>query len=89
MREEIQKGTFHEDVILKSRPKTSVNKEEAKQYGLDLDDDYDIFFTSEVKVEINEKGKFINEFKILETIGQGAYSKVKHVLRQYTEDEKL
>lgn len=89
IRSEIKKGSLHGDLIIKSRPKTSVAAEEAKQYEAEMENDIDIFFTSEVKIQINENGKFINEFKVLDTIGKGSYSKVKLVKRQYLEDGKL
>ena len=88
VRDSIKKGTFYNEVVLKSRPKTSVRKEEARQYDLDEEDET-IIFTSEIKIQISEDGKYINEFKVLNTIGKGAYSKVKHVIRQYTEDGQV
>jgi len=33
-----------------------------------------------------QDGKFVNEFKILDNIGKGAFSKVKRVMRQFTDE---
>ena len=91
----LQTDTIKDDLKQIWRPKTSTSKEEAKQYdlegqdGSDIDPTREIFFTTEVKIQIAGVDKYINEFKILNTIGQGSYSKVKHVLRQFKEDEKI
>ncbi len=48
-----------------------------------------IYWNDEVKIRIEAGetgGKFVNEFKVLELIGRGAYSKVKRVVRQYSEN---
>lgn len=52
-----------------------------------IDPTCEIFFTSEIKINVSSEVKSINEFKILNTIGKGAYSKVKHVIRQYKEGD--
>lgn len=92
---ELKPHTAKEEVRQRARPKTSTNREEAKTYeqegqdGSDIDPTCEIFFTSEIKISVTENEKTINEFKILGTIGQGAYSKVKHVIRQYTENDEV
>ena len=84
---------FKDDVRQRARPKTSINREEAKQYEFegqesqDIDPTCEIYFTSEIQIHVSAEERIINEFKILDTIGKGAYSKVKHVVRQYTDDE--
>jgi len=86
---------FKDDVKSRARPKTSINAEEAKQYnnegleGSDVDDSTEIFYTSEVKLHVSDNEKSINEFKIMRTIGKGAYSKVKHVIRSFTEQNEV
>ena len=40
-----------------------------------------VYFTDEVKIRIENDDKFVNEFKILNNIGKGSFSKVKKVLR--------
>jgi hypothetical protein len=40
-----------------------------------------IYWNDEVKIRIEGEGKWVNEFKVLELIGRGAYSKVKRVVR--------
>lgn len=46
-----------------------------------------VFHTEDVKLKIDESGKYINEFKILENIGRGSYSKVKKIVRQFKEED--
>ncbi|CAI2369528.1 unnamed protein product [Moneuplotes crassus] len=88
-------STALSDVKSRARPKTSTNREEAKQYdregqeGEDFDPSCEIFFTSEIQINVTKEEKRINEFKILETIGKGAYSKVKHVLREFKEGDEI
>lgn len=41
-----------------------------------------MYFTDEVKVRVENDQKYVNEFLIAESIGHGAYSKVKRVIRQ-------
>jgi len=45
-----------------------------------------VFHTEEVNLRMDETGKFINEFKVLENIGRGSYSKVKKIVRQFKEE---
>lgn len=91
----LQADAIKDDFKQAWRPKTSISKEEAKQYelegqeGADIDPTREIFFTSEIKIQISGEDKYINEFKVLGTIGQGSYSKVKHVIRQFKEDDKI
>ena len=56
---------------------------------LNVDPTCEIFFTSEIKINVTEEEKRINEFKILNTIGKGSYSKVKHVIREFKENGHL
>lgn len=67
------------------RPKTAICFAEAEPYKEDdeFSPNNDIFYTSEVNVGETGDGKFINEFKVMKTIGQGAYSKVKLVSRMF------
>ena len=55
-----------------------------------------IYWNDEVKIRIEgvstngliifiQENKYVNEFKVLDLIGRGAYSKVKRVVRQFTE----
>lgn len=46
-----------------------------------------MYFTDEVKIRIDGGQKFVNEFKILNNIGHGSFSKVKKVLRQWQDQE--
>lgn len=46
-----------------------------------------VYFTDEVKIKIENEEKFVNEFKILNNIGKGSFSKVKKVLRKWTDSE--
>lgn len=46
-----------------------------------------MYFTDEVKIKIENGDKYINEFKILNNIGHGSFSKVKKVLRQWNDPE--
>lgn len=55
-----------------------------RREGLDLGKS--IYWNDEVKIRIEGEGKWVNEFKVLELIGRGAYSKVKRVVRQYSEN---
>ena len=56
----------------------------ARRENLDLGKS--IYWNDEVKIRIEGEGKWVNEFKVLELIGRGAYSKVKRVVRQYTSE---
>lgn len=40
-----------------------------------------VYFTDEVKIIIEGSDKYVNEFKILDNIGKGSFSKVKRVIR--------
>ena len=72
------------------RPKTCVSSSEAHSYlNEDFNPTTDIFYTSEINLIDSQNGKILNEFKILDTIGQGAYSKVKLVSRSFMEDDKI
>ena len=42
-----------------------------------------VYFTDEVKIRIENEERYVNEFKILNNIGKGSFSKVKKVLRQW------
>ena len=57
-----------------------------------------VYFTDEVKIKIEnvsaitpsnlvQDDKYVNEFKILNNIGKGSFSKVKKVLRKWTDSE--
>ena len=46
-----------------------------------------IYHTEEVKLKIDESGKYINEFKVFENIGKGAFSKVKRIVRQFLDED--
>lgn len=73
------------------RPKTAVSSSEATAYG--PDDEFsphnDIFYTSEIVTDDSKANKFVNEFELLKTIGEGAYSKVKLVKWSFTEGEEV
>ena len=76
------------------RPKTAVTAADAVGYDAVDDDDpdfspeTDIFFTEEVKIDKIDGVKVINEFKILDWIGEGSYSKVNKVIRMFWEGEE-
>jgi hypothetical protein len=40
-----------------------------------------IYWNDEVKIRIEGDEKWVNEFRVKELIGRGAYSKVKKVIR--------
>lgn len=42
-----------------------------------------VYFTDEVKIRIENDEQYVNEFKILNNIGKGSFSKVKKVLREW------
>ena len=70
------------------RPKTGVTKQEAIKYEDEFTPSNDIFYTSEIVQGEDAEGKTLNEFWILKTIGEGAYSKVKLVCRNFMEEGK-
>jgi len=41
-----------------------------------------------VKIKIENDDKYVNEFKILNNIGRGSFSKVKKVVRQWSEADE-
>ena len=49
--------------------------------------DKSVYFTDEIKIKIENEDKYVNEFQILNNIGKGSFSKVKKVLRKWTDSE--
>ena len=49
----------------------------------------DLIYTVKVDIRYEEAQKFINEFKSMKTLGKGAFSKVKHAIRQYMDSGEL
>lgn len=47
-----------------------------------------VYFTDEVKIKIEGDQKFVNEFKIMNNIGHGSFSKVKKVMRQWQDGQE-
>ena len=86
-------ATLKFELLKKCKHKTNILKEEASDYDNSEDLDpkpiWDIFYTTSVDERYDEKQRYINEFKVLKTIGTGAYSKVKHVIREYMKDGQL
>lgn len=46
-----------------------------------------MYFTDEVKLSMRGDDKYVNEFKVLKNIGKGSFSKVKHVVREFKDNE--
>ena len=47
-----------------------------------------MYFTDQVKVRVEDKQKFVNEFMIVDNIGHGSFSKVKRVIRVQPDSKK-
>ncbi len=41
-----------------------------------------MYYTDEVQIKTIDNQKFVNEFQVCNSIGRGAYSKVKRVIRR-------
>lgn len=86
-------ATLKLELMKKWKIKSETSKQDACNY-----DDYDtdlepkpicnIFYTTTVDKRYEDTQKYINEFKVFKTIGTGAYSKVKHAVREFIKDGK-
>ena len=85
MKVELLKKCRHKDALSKE---DSRSYEELRQISQD-EPEIDVFYTKEVNWRYEQEQKYINEFKVVATIGRGSYSKVKHVVREYMQDGEI
>lgn len=86
-------ATLKLELLNKCLAKTQITKEEALPYDeyFANGETYEIqlIYTTKVNVEYVESQKYINEFKSMQTLGTGAFSKVKYAIRQFMNNGEL